>query len=128
MLKRKILFQQTGNVYEVDEHASLDDIQQAEPRFFKTPHGGRETYSMYRGQLIVRNTRRLSNNKKYRDTTVYLWVLAMETRPTTFCVSAGIALTSVLRAQRLIDTILDGGIYYYGIPIGSAVPSVSADR
>lgn len=124
MLKRKILFRQTGNEYEVDEHTSLADIQQGEPRFFKTPHGSRETHTMYRGQLIVRGTRRLSDRKAYRDTTVYLWILQMESRPTTFCVSAGVALTSVLRAQRLIDTILDGGVYYYGIPIGTAAASV----
>lgn len=58
--------------YEVDENACLVDIERAEPLFFKTPHGKRETFTVYRGFLIVRNTVRITN-KPERRTVVYIF-------------------------------------------------------
>ena len=121
-MKRYVVFE-SGNVYVVDDQVSLADIERSCPNFFKTPHGKRETYSMYRGFLIVRNTvtfgaRAFYPGKPERRTTVYLCYLDDELphrRFDTSCVSSGCELGSVRQAERLADKILETGRYKYGM-------------
>jgi hypothetical protein len=100
---------------DVDESTSLVDMQQSCPTFFRNPSGKRETYTIYRGQLIVRCTVQFTGCKPERKTIVYLFFISGEMKNDTFCVSAGSKLKGVRQAKKLIDKILDGGIYYYGI-------------
>lgn len=103
----------------VDPEASLTDMQRNCPSFFRYPCGSRECYNAYRGCLIVRSTVKFIGGAA-RRTIVYLYLPNgfAEGGPATadtFCVSAGCELKNVTQAKRLIDAILDGGIYYYGI-------------
>lgn len=104
----------TDNVWTVDETACLVDVERAEPKFFKFPHGKRETYSMYRGFLIVRHTVQLTGRRPERRTVVYLFGKDETGHPATLCVSAGWSPGSIRAAERLIDAILQRGTYTYG--------------
>ncbi len=97
--------------FEVDENTSLDTIRSNCPGFFRTPHGQRETYAIYRGFLIVRNTVKFGRVIE-RRTIVYLY--DTETHDT-FCVSAGVDLNDVAHAHTLIDRILTTKAYAYDI-------------
>lgn len=108
-----VINRDTSSNYEIDEQASLLDMERACPRFFKTKHGNRETHSVYRGCLIVRNTVNFTAGPK-RTTTVYLFTVLDGTKHL-FCSSAGSDINSIRQARRHIDKILDGGIYYYGV-------------
>jgi hypothetical protein len=99
---------------DVDESTDLHTIERACPTFFRTPHGKRETYDTYRGQLIVRNTVKF-DRKSVRRTVVYLFFVSGEMKNDTFCISSGCDLACVQDAKRLIDLVLDGGEYEYGI-------------
>lgn len=112
---RVICFEGTGSLWEIDEHLSLTDIEQGCPMFFRCPHGRRETYTVYRGQLIVRNTVQFTGCRPQRKTTVYLVTTHEVHRGNwrrtpnfeTFCL--GSDYSTIYQAQRAIDRVLDGG-------------------
>jgi hypothetical protein len=104
----------TGAVARVSESTSLAEIKTKVPSFFTTPFGKRETYTMYRGFLIVRNTVQFSSGSE-RKTIVYLFTHNLEGRPDTFCVSPGTQLSGIQDAKKLIDKILETGRYEYGM-------------
>ncbi len=125
----KTIMREDGSpMAEIEEQSSLLDIMHNCYGFFATKNGKRETYTVYRGQLIVRNTvtfgNGYGNRKTSRRTTVYLYLpkgfLPQETepvnhRPDTFCISSGSNIQSIRDAEKLIDRVLDGGKYFYGI-------------
>ena len=113
----KTIHREDGTVIgTVDEHTSLGNIQTACHTFFR-PFGKvkRETYSIHRGQLIVRHTVQFTGRKPERCTIVYLFFISGEMANDTFCVSAGSECNNINQAKKLIDKILDGGEYHYGI-------------
>jgi hypothetical protein len=97
----------SGGKYWVDERTSVSHIRRMVPNFFKTPHGKRETYRVYRGFLIVSLTRGV------REHIVYLYT--GDKSRDTLCMSAGNTLLSMRRAERLVDTIISTGKYEYGM-------------
>lgn len=111
---------QSGWTIEVNEDISIVDIQRGEPGFFKTKHGKRETYTVYRGCLIVRSTQNLGRRMfregtPTRGTAVYLYGTSSENnKPTTFCI-AGVDVKTIPQAKRLIDRVLELGWYSYGL-------------
>lgn len=117
----KIKVVDSNSKWTLDTDTTLDFMQQSCPNFFKTKFGKRETYSTYRGQLIVRNTRTLDhgfgNKRSFRDTTVYLFLVATTDKthrvPDFMCVSAGNEVKGVAQAKKLIDRILGCGWYAY---------------
>ncbi len=112
----KTICSNDGTVFgEVDEQSTLSDIQSKCPAFFRTPHGKRETYTIYRGQLIVRNTVKFASCKPSRMTSVYLFFVSGEMKSDTFCISSGSNIHTIGQAEQLIDRVLDGGKYFYGI-------------
>lgn len=106
----------SGSELIIDEDATLNDVESGEPLFFKTPHGKRETYTMYRGFMIVRNSVKFTGQRQStRRTIVYLFTKKMETKPGTLCVSAGHSLSGIPAARRLIDTIIERQSYEFGM-------------
>ena len=106
---RQITIKATGNVYEVNEWTSIVDMERAEPLFFKTPHGKRETFTIHRGQLIVRNTVTFTGCKPQRMTTVYLFL--HDTDADSWSTLHAGSASSIYQAKKLIDRILDSGIH-----------------
>jgi len=113
----------TGNVFWVCSDTSLVDFQRAEPNFFAHPFGKRETYTMYRGAMIVRFTALMHTGFGVRTaptrlTAIYLLVVRGQDKtaryPYSFCISAGADVRSINRAKRLIDKVLDDEVYAYG--------------
>ena len=106
-------------IAEIDEEHYLADMENKCWGFFKTPHGKRETYTVYRGQLIVRNTMQFTGEKPTRMTAVHLYFpngyADNPGHADLFCISAGSGVGTVRQAEKLIDRVLDGGIYHYGI-------------
>jgi hypothetical protein len=102
----------------VSETSRLADMENTNSRFFATPHGKREHFSMHRGQLIVRCTAKFSHGSE-RRTSVFLFVVGGDDGaagyPYLFCVSSGNEVRSIRQAQRLIDRILDEGRYAYDL-------------
>ncbi len=49
------------------------DVRRTVPNFFRTKFGKRETYTFYRGFIIVRNTVQFTNSRPQRKTTLYLF-------------------------------------------------------
>ena len=97
----------SGSTLILDEDASLANMQDAEPKFFARPHGKRETFDVYRGQLIVRNTVQFGNAKPERRTVVYLFVEDKSiNKKYTLCCSSGNAVYSIRDAEKLIDRII----------------------
>lgn len=108
----KVINKQTGTIYEIDESKTISDMEQACPRFFKNKHGKRETFTEYRGCLIVRHTIQYTH-KPVRETAVYIHCV-LEKNLDMFCVSVGSSCDSIAQAKRLINRLLNGGEYYYG--------------
>jgi len=105
-----------GNVlsdepHKIDEHTSESDIRSECPNFFKTPHGKRETYTMYRGAIIVRNTVRFSGCEPTRMTAVYLF----DTKSKDTVCLAGNNVTNIRQAKRLVDRVLALNKEWYGM-------------
>jgi hypothetical protein len=100
---------------EVNEHTSLATIKQECPLFFKTNHGRRETYSMYRGQLIVRNTVQFTNCAPERRTVIYLYFVSGSMANDTFHIDSG--RQTLAQAKGKIDRILDGKSFPYDTEI-----------
>lgn len=122
-MKIKVKHRDTGSINIIDDESSLDQMQEQEPKFFATPHGKRETYSVYRGCLIVRNTPRFTmdrHRKPERKTAVYLFYPLADVPKDGVDNYAGLTNLAgsdpktVTQAKRLIDRVLDNGQYYYG--------------
>jgi hypothetical protein len=105
----------TGEVIgTVSDETGLVDIERAEPHFFKTKFGKRETFTIHRGQLICRYTARLSHGP-VRMTSVYLFIHRPgHAKPDTLNISSRNPVASVRQAERLIDSIIDSGTYDRG--------------
>lgn len=121
-MKITVRHRDTGSVNIVDDEAHLGQMQQEAPAFFAIPHGKRETYSVYRGCLIVRNTPRFTldrHRKPERQTAVYLFYpladVPKDNRDSYAGLTnlAGSKPKTVTQAKRLIDRVLDNGMYYY---------------
>lgn len=113
----KIKNKGTSAIWTINDSISLEDIQKAEPLFFKTKHGKRETYEIYRGFLIVRHTVKFTHSNE-RRTVVYMFGEVNEQGSIwtgTHCVSAGTIINNSKDAHKLIDKIISSGEYYYGI-------------
>jgi hypothetical protein len=106
----------------IDQMAYLGEMENMLVHFFKKPHGNRETYTVYRGCLIVRCTVNFGNGPE-RKTTCYLFYKTPAPEgsgrlPTasTSCINPDSPPNSIKGAERLIDKVLDGGVVYYGMP------------
>ena len=99
-----------GPLGEISDKSSLVDIDRAEPRFFSIKFGKRETYTMHRGQLIVRTTAQFTSGPE-RRTVVYLFLhkgfIDNPGKGSTYCLSSD--CTSVAQAKRLIDKVWRDG-------------------
>jgi len=108
-----------GKTYLVDTAATKSRVREDEPLFFKAKHGDRETISMYRGCLIVRNTQYdgvLGASTPRRTTAAYLFGrFVLEGKPaergSTFCIASLPSDASIQDAKRAIDAILESGVY-----------------
>jgi hypothetical protein len=101
---------------EVDTRASLVDMQRNCPGFFRKPFGKRETYTIHRGCIIVRNSARFTASQPVRRTAVYLYYpkgFVDSPGPNFCCVGAGNS-NSIATAKKYIDLILSRGEYSYG--------------
>jgi hypothetical protein len=101
----------------VNEDHSIVDVERAEPVFFRKPHGKRETYTMHRGCMIVRNTQLYTGGLrgiKVRETAVYLFGTSGDTGKLVTSCAAGCDITSIYQAKKLIDRILAQGWFNYG--------------
>lgn len=96
----------TGDVFKVSEGTSLSQMQNKMPMFFKTPHGKRETYSVYRGQLIVRKTVQFTHSPPERKTVVYIVYIDDNGDLDTFHIGES---ANVRQAKKLIDKVLESG-------------------
>jgi hypothetical protein len=108
----------SGSILEIDEDTGLSDMQNAEYKFFKNPHGKRETFDTYRGQLIVRHTTTFTQAFRQvseRRTVVYLFVREVNEenkdnngikRRFLLCASSGNAVSNLKQAEKLIDRII----------------------
>ena len=95
---------------EVDEANTEAIMRQNSTHFFSKPHGKRETYTVYRGCMIVRNTVQYSVDRwPTRNTVVYLFTLDLEGSPNFFCLATSGEVKSVRQAKRLIDKVLELG-------------------
>ena len=113
MSKLVIIKNQEGNVIgHVDEHTGITTMRC--PNFFRSAVGRRETFTVYRGQIIVRTTVQFSSGSQ-RRTCVYLYFVDGELKNNTLCVSTGNNLKTIASAKRMIDRVLDNGIYHYGM-------------
>lgn len=111
----KILNRSTNTIFEVDENQTLEDIKSNCVRFFKVKHGKRETFSVYRGCVIVRHTVQYTGQPPKRETVVYTYGKFDNcTNPDFFCVSIGSQCESIAQAKKLINCLLDCRVYYYG--------------
>jgi len=107
-----------GEERTTNEHASLWDMERACPRFFRNPHGKRETHTVYRGFLINRATDVHACNAPIRRTSVFLFLPEgygeESPHPDMFCVSSCTNVNSIPQAKRYIDRLLAHGNYVYG--------------
>lgn len=112
---RVICFDNTGSLWQIDEWLSQSDVERECSLFFKCTHGQRETYTMHRGQLIVRNTVTFTGMRPQRKTTVYLVTTHEVHRGNwhrtpnfeTFCL--GSDYSGIESAKRAIDRVLEEG-------------------
>lgn len=111
----KIKSQLMGSEYEVDTGLSLMRVASECPKFFDTPHGKRETYSMHQGFMIVRNTVTFTGCRPQRRTVIYMVTRDMfEGRPKydTLCVQTGSSM-SIRQAERFIDKVIKERSYQF---------------
>lgn len=106
---------QGGSEVDFDTTATEETMRHNCPLFFRTPHGKRETYTVYNGSLIVRNTVQFTGCRPQRMTAVYLCLSNLAGHPDLFCVSAGSNISSIAQAKRLVDRIIAAREYHYGI-------------
>lgn len=91
---------------EVNEKAKLWEMENECPLFFKVKFGKRETYTVHRGCLIVRNTKTFGDGKPRRMTTVYLFTKKLENKPDLFHIGEA---ENINQAKKLIDLVLYNG-------------------
>ena len=114
MSKLVLVVNKEGKVIgNVDEHTGLARIRRECPAFFGSSLGRRETYSIHRGQLIVRSTVQFTELKPERKTVVYLYFVDGELADDTFFVASG--RMTPAHARKLIDRVLDGGKCWFGM-------------
>ena len=99
----------TDSTLYIDERTGESEINRAEPHFFRTPHGKRETYHYHRGQLIVRNTVTFTGCKPQRRTTLYLFVYDPE-EDHWFTLCTGSDWSGIKAAERAIDRMIESGV------------------
>lgn len=102
----------------VDERHGLAAMRRTQTQFFANHHGRRETFTAYRGGLIVRHTidelvgsNRYGPRRPRRRTAVYLYTDDLEGRACLFCVSTFHDVDSIAQGKALIDRILASGQY-----------------
>lgn len=107
----KVIESRHGFKFKVDEWMSESQLRSNVPNFFSCTHGSRETYTMHRGQVIVRNTVTFTGSRPERRTTVYLCTIPDDESKNydTMCISTNVTLNSVAQAKRFIDRVLDSG-------------------
>ena len=103
-MKRQIKLLFSVEPVEHDDSVGESEVRNLLPSFFRTPHGKRETYSFYRGFIIVRNTRQYTGCRPERYTQVYIIIPADRN-----VFHVGFDGNTVKSAQRMIDRILNIG-------------------
>lgn len=96
---RDIKLRYTDAVIEHDDTASLTEMR-LYPLFFKTKFGRRETYSSYKGFLIVRHT---LPESRQRITILYIFFKNLEGHADFLCIDHP---KNVKYAKKLADDIL----------------------
>jgi hypothetical protein len=104
---RSIKLRWSGEPVQHDETVSEYEMRRDCRNFFSTPHGKRETITVYRGFLIVRNTRQFTGCRPERCTQLYIYLRSLEGSPDMLHVDG--AGNSVKSAQRRVDRILACG-------------------
>jgi len=104
---RTIKLRWSGEPVQHDETVSEYEMRRQVPNFFRTPHGKRETVTVYRGFLIVRNTRQFTGCRPERCTQLYIYLRNLEGSADMLHVDG--AGNSVKSAQRRVDRILACG-------------------
>jgi len=97
----------TANKWEIDELGTLEEMKEQCPRFFETAHGDNETFSVYRGQLIVANTQKFTGCKPIRKMVVYLNFRNEDVNCPLMCASSRFDLKTKHEAMELIDEIFE---------------------
>ena len=98
----------------IDESTTLSKIKENVPEFFETKFGKRETYTMYRGFLIVRYMAEFSHGSEQK-TVIYLYTDSLEGYPDTFCIMPAKDPKSIPQAKKIIDAVISTGQYSYGM-------------
>ena len=93
----------------VDESNTQYDLKRNHPLFFETPHGKRETITVHRGCVIIRNTLQFTGFPPKRCTQVYLCGTAKR-KPICWLVTGSNNTTvhSVSQGKQLINDYLNG--------------------
>ena len=101
-------------VFVVDDTAEREDVAYDAPHFFSGNH--EEEITIHRG-CVISYAHDTAAHKPVWRTSAWLFGSYSDspTKQTTRCVSSGCKLQSVADAIELIDTILDGGYYEYGM-------------
>ena len=102
----------------INEAHSIVDIERAEPNFFDLKLGQRQTYTIYRGCLIVRYTIKIHNFDRItfrneRCTVAYLFGTVKKDKVTQHV--SGWPINSIREAKKTIDKIIEQGWYSYGL-------------
>ena len=87
--------------------ASISEMENNCPVFFRNKHGKRETYTTYKGGLIVRNTDSYTGK---RNTTIYLYGKYVDDTNKFTTNHIGSA-SGIPQAKRIIDKIISTGKY-----------------
>lgn len=121
----KISYHQSNNMvptnevvfqHDHDETLTQMDLRNsaAEPHFFSSKLGKRETYTSYRGFLIVRNTVKFSHGSE-RRTVLYMLHRNEKGLVCSSCITPSGPLANINQAKRLADLIIETGRYWYGV-------------
>jgi hypothetical protein len=104
----KVFIPLHNKAFVVDEDASECDMRSNLPHFFENaPKGSRETTTIYRGAIIVRQTVTFTDCQPQRLTIPYLFgKWGKRENYTVKCIRPDGGLNSVTQAKRLIDRIL----------------------
>ena len=98
----------TNSTLYVDPFASLCDMKRLCPLFFSFPHGKRETFTVYRGCLIVRHTVKFTGVPAKRLTAPYLFGQYDDTLDHSFSLVSSLhTFPNMGAAQRVIDEVLE---------------------
>lgn len=101
----------SGNIWTVDEKATESDHRSAEPLFYATTFGKRETKEFYRGFLIVRCTSTFDGKPK-RMTVVYIFGKSDETgKLGSLCIATN--LSDAKSARKAIDRVIEKKAFVY---------------